>query len=243
MNPVAFEIFGLDIRWYGILISVGILLGAFLAMKRATKEGVNDESITDIILIAIPSAIIGSRIYYVIFNWQYYSENISHIMNFREGGLAFHGGVIAGALSGYLYCRYKKLNFWKMADICAPSIVLGQVIGRWGNYINQEAFGRPTNLPWGILIDGVKVHPTFLYESMANLVVFFFLLWFDRKKSYNGQLFLLYSIFYSIIRFLNEGLRTDSLMLGNFRVAQLISIVIIVFSIIMMKYLEKRKLY
>ena len=242
MDPVAFEIFGLEIRWYGILISLGILLGAILAMKRSTKEGIHEDHITDIMLIAIPSAVIGARAYYVIFNWQYYSQNISHIINFREGGLAIHGGVIAGVLSGYLYCRYKNLSFWKLADICAPSIILGQAVGRWGNYINQEAFGRPTNLPWGILINGVRVHPTFLYESLGNLIVFAFLLWFDRKKHYNGQLFLLYTILYSIIRFFNEGLRTDSLMLGNLRVAQLISIVIIAFSIIMMKYLEKRRM-
>jgi len=141
-----------------------------------------------------------------------------------------------------IFSRLRKQSFWTMVDIAAPSLILGQAIGRWGNYINQEAYGRPTDLPWGIMINGVKVHPTFLYESVWNFCVFIFLLWYSRKKAkVEGEVFLLYLILYSFIRFFVEGLRTDSLMLGNIRVAQLVSIVaIIVASYILYK---KKKQY
>lgn len=228
MNPVAFHLFGLPVRWYGILISIGIVLGAFIAMKRALKEKISDEKILDMLLIVIPSSIIGARIYYVIFNWEYYSGDILRMINIREGGLAIHGGIIAGVIAGYFYCRHHGLSFVKMADICAPSIILGQAIGRWGNYINQEAYGRPTNLPWGIMVNGVKVHPTFLYESIWNFLVFGFLIAYDKRKKFEGELILFYGMLYSIARFFIEALRTDSLMMGPFRVAQLMSIVMII---------------
>ena len=227
MNPVAFEIFGLSIRWYGILISLGMILGAFVAMRRAKKENISEERILDLVLVAIPAAIIGARLYYVIFNWEYYGGDLLRILNTREGGLAIHGGVIAGITAGYFFCKYHKLSFRKLADICAPSIILGQAIGRWGNYINQEAFGRPTNLPWGIVVDGIKVHPTFLYESIWNFAVFFLLLRYDARKKFEGELLVLYGVLYSVGRFFIEGLRTDSLMVGPFRTAQVISILII----------------
>ncbi len=242
MDPVAFEIFGLSIRWYGILISLGILLGTFLAMKRAKNEGIHEDRIIDLLLFAIPAAVIGARAYYVIFNWDYYSGSFSRMINIREGGLAIHGGIIAAVIVGYFYCRYKNIKFWKMADICAPSIVLGQAIGRWGNFINQEAYGRPTDLPWGIVIDGVKVHPAFLYESIWNFGVFLFLLWYDRRKKFEGELFLLYAILYSIIRFFVEGLRIDSLMLGSFRVAQLISILIAMIGVFLIRFFRKTRI-
>lgn len=228
MNPVAFDIFGLPIRWYGILISLGILLGTVIAMKRAKKEGINEDRILDLLLYAIPAAVLGARAYYVFFNWDYYSGSFSKIINIREGGLAIHGGVLAAVMVGYFFCKYKNISFWKMADICAPSIILGQAIGRWGNFINQEAHGGPTDLPWGIVVDGVKVHPTFLYESIGNFLIFIFLIWYDKKKKFDGEVFLLYFILYSVIRFFIEGLRTDSLMMGDFRVAQLISLLFIV---------------
>ncbi len=228
MNPVAFEIFGMPIRWYGILISIGILLGTIIAMKRAKKEGIDGDKILDLLLFAVPAAVLGARAYYVIFNWEYYSGDFSKMINVREGGLAIHGAILAAALVAYFYCKYNNLGFWKIADICAPSIILGQAIGRWGNFINQEAHGGPTDLPWGIMVNGVKVHPTFLYESLWNFFVFGFLLWYDKRKKFNGELFLIYAIMYSFIRYFVEGLRTDSLMLGEFRVAQLISILIII---------------
>ncbi|MFZ5965859.1 MAG: prolipoprotein diacylglyceryl transferase [Bacillota bacterium] len=237
MNPVAFEIFGVSIRWYGIFISLGMILGVILASYRAKKENINEEKILDMSLFAIPAAIIGARLYYVIFNWEYYAGDFMRIINTREGGLAIHGGVIAGVFVGYLFCRYHRISFWKLADICAPSIILGQAIGRWGNYINQEAHGGPTDLPWGIMVDGVKVHPTFLYESIWNLFVFAFLLWYDKRKKFQGELLLLYAVGYSLGRFFIEGLRTDSLMIGPLRVAQVISIIFILLamSIIVIK--------
>ncbi|KAB3533204.1 prolipoprotein diacylglyceryl transferase [Alkaliphilus serpentinus] len=227
MDPIAFRIFGLEIGWYGIIIATGMLLGVIVATIRAKKEGLHEDTVIDLALFAVPAALLGARLYYVIFNWGYYSKNLQDIYKFRQGGLAIHGGVIAGVIVGYFYCRYKKIGFWKLADICAPSIILGQAIGRWGNYVNQEAHGGPTNLPWGIEVNGEMVHPTFLYESLWNFGVFFFLLYFTKKKKYNGQIFVLYIILYSIARFLIEGLRTDSLMIGPFRTAQLISVVLI----------------
>lgn len=240
MDPVAFRIFGVEVAWYGILISLGILFGIVVATYRAKKEGLYSEVITDLALITVPAAIIGARAYYVIFSWDFYKQNPGEIFNIRHGGLAIHGAIIAGVLAGYLFCRYKKIGFWTLADICAPSIILGQAIGRWGNFVNQEAHGGPTNLPWGIEIDGVKVHPAFLYESLWNFGVFVFLLYYSGKKKYEGQIFILYLILYSVARYFIEGLRTDSLMLGPFRVAQLISIISIIGAIIAGLIIKKR---
>lgn len=240
MNPIAFKIFGIEIAWYGILISTGIFLGILIATMRAKKENLNEDIILDLALVAVPLAVIGARIYYVIFKWDYYGKNLSHIIRIREGGLAIHGAIIAGVLAGYLFCRYKSISFWKMADICAPSLILGQAIGRWGNYFNQEAYGRPTNLPWAIEIDGVMVHPTFLYESLWNLGVFIFLMLYTKKKKFEGQIFLYYLILYSVGRFFIEGLRTDSLMFGPFRIARLISVASIIGGLILMKILNKK---
>lgn len=234
MNPIAFEIFGLSIRWYGILISTGIMVGIFLAYNEAKRLGKNPENIIDLALWCVPAAVIGARIYYVVFEWDQYNGDFMRMINIREGGLAIHGALIAAVLTGYIFTRVKKMNFWESADIVAPSIIMGQAIGRWGNFINGEAHGGPTDLPWGIMVDGMKVHPTFLYESLWDLGVFFILIFYRRKKKVNGELFLLYGILYSLGRFWIEGLRTDSLMFMGMRVAQLISIaIIVVFSIIL----------
>jgi len=232
VNPVAFEIFGISIRWYGILISLGMLIGIFLAYSEAKKQGYNPDDIIDLALWAIPSALIGARLYYVIFQWEYYKGDILRIINTREGGLAIHGGLIGGILAGYLFTRVKKMPFWKTADIVAPSIALGQAIGRWGNFINGEAHGGPTNLPWAIMVDGVKVHPTFLYESLWDFGLFLFLIFYRKKKKFDGEIILLYGIIYSAGRFWIEGLRTDSLMFMGMRVAQLVSVVIIILGLI-----------
>ena len=148
MDPVAFEIFGIKIRWYGIFIATAFFLGTLLASKEAKRRGINEEEIIDLALFAIPAALIGARAYYVIFTWDMYKHNPIEIFNIRGGGLAIHGGVIAGVLVGLIFCKVRKHNFWTFADITAPSIILGQAIGRWGNYTNQEAFGGPTDLPW-----------------------------------------------------------------------------------------------
>ena len=243
MDSVAFTIFGIEVAWYGIMISIGILLGIIIAIIRADREGLKEDIILDLALIAVPMAVIGARLYYVVFKWDYYGQNLGDIIKIREGGLAIHGAIIAGVLTGYFYCIYKRVDFWLLADICAPSMILGQAIGRWGNYFNQEAYGRPTDLPWAIEIDGVMVHPTFLYESLWNFVVFLFLLYYTKKRKYNGKVFLYYLILYSIGRFFIEGLRTDSLMIGPLRIAQVISMAIIVGAFIVIKILNRKRRY
>lgn len=239
MNPVAFKIFGIEIMWYGIFISLGVVIGTILALREAKRLGIEEDTVIDLLLYAIPIALIGARIYYVIFSWDYYGKNLKEIFNFRGGGLAIHGAVIAASIVAIIFARIRKVDFWQIADICAPGLILGQAIGRWGNYVNQEAYGIPTDLPWGIIVDGVKVHPTFLYESIWNFMVFLFLLWYRRNRSkVSGEIFLLYLMLYSVIRFFVEGLRTDSLMLGSIRVAQLVSVIGVLASLY---YLLKRR--
>ncbi|MDF2592466.1 MAG: lgt1 [Clostridia bacterium] len=233
MNPVAFEIFGLSIRWYGILLSTGIMVGILLAYYEAKRLGRNPEYIIDLALWCVPAAVIGARAYYVLLEWDYYNGDIMKMINIREGGLAIHGALIAAVFTGYIFTKIKKLSFWQTADIVAPSIVIGQAIGRWGNFMNGEAHGGPTNLPWGIMVDGIKVHPAFLYESLWNLGVFLILIFYRKKKKADGEVFLLYGILYSLGRFWIEGLRTDSLMFFGLKAAQLISLaIIIVFGVV-----------
>jgi len=241
MDPIAFEIFGIAIRWYGILLSAGILAGILLAYNEAKRLGHDPEYIIDLALWCIPMAVIGARLYYVVFEWSYYKGDILKIINIREGGLAIHGALIAAVFTGYIFTRVKKVSFWETADIVAPGIIIGQAIGRWGNFMNAEAHGGPTNLPWGIIVDGVKVHPTFLYESLWNFAVFIFLIIYRRKKKVDGELFLLYGILYSIGRFWIEGLRTDSLMFMGMRTAQLISVAIIAAFAVLLLYRRKKK--
>ncbi len=241
MNPVAFEIFGISIRWYGILISSGMLLGIYLAYNEAKKQGYNPDDIIDLALWCIPSALIGARLYYVAFEWEHYKGDLLKILNTREGGLAIHGGLIAGILAGYIFTRVKKISFWKTADIIAPCIALGQAIGRWGNYINGEAYGSPTNLPWGIMIDGMKVHPTFLYESLWDFGLFLFLINYRKNKNFNGEIFLLYAVIYSSGRFWIESLRTDSLMFMGMRTAQIVSALLIVIGLALLFIMRRRQ--
>lgn len=226
MDPVAFSIFGIDVAWYGILISMGVLIGAIIAMREAKRIGMDEEILIDFLIWEIPLCLVGARLYYVIFEWDMYKNNPIEALNIRNGGLAIHGAIITAIIVAIVFTRIRKLSFWTIADICAPSLILAQSIGRWGNFVNQEAHGGPTDLPWGIMIDGVKVHPTFLYESIWNFLVFLFLIWYSRnKKKVKGEVFLLYLGLYSFIRLFIEGLRTDSLMLGPIRVAQLMSII------------------
>lgn len=241
MNPVAFEIFGLSIRWYGILIGCGMLIGAYLAMKEARRLGLKDDILLDALIIALPCAIVGARLYYVLFNLNTYSS-IWDALNIRQGGLAIHGGVLAAVGAFWIYAKVKKLDFWKWLDIAAPSIILGQAIGRWGNFINQEAHGGETDLPWGIMVDGVKVHPTFLYESLGNFIIFFILYKMRKTKKFDGQQIAWYMILYSVIRFFIEGMRTDSLYLGPIRVAQLISLLMIVGGVVLLNIRKKHPL-
>jgi len=239
VNPIAFEVFGLKVRWYGILMALGMFLGSMIVLKLAKNKGYKEDDIIDLILVALPSGIIGARLYYVIFSWDYYAGDIMKIINLRGGGLAIHGAVIGGLIGGYIFCKRRQLNFYELADFAAPALILAQSIGRWGNFTNGEAHGGVTDLPWAILVDGQYVHPTFLYESMWNFLIFLFLVFVGRRlKRKHGDLFLMYMGLYSIGRFFIEGLRTDSLMLGPLRVAQVISLVLIAIS---GYYLFKRK--
>jgi len=240
LNSVAFDIFGLTINWYGILLTAGIVAGVFFAYFEAKRIGENTEIILDLALLCVPSAVIGARIYYVLFNLDYYQGDFLRMINIREGGLAIHGAIIMALIVAFIYLSIKKKSFLKFADIVAPAIILGQAIGRWGNFTNGEAHGGPTNLPWGIMVDGVRVHPTFLYESIWNFLIFIFLVWLSRRKKFDGQLILLYAALYSVGRFFIEGMRTDSLMFLGFRAAEIISVIIVIFSVAVYMVLSKK---
>lgn len=241
MDRYAFEIFGIGIAWYGIIIALAMFVGVTLLSKIGKKYGYEENDILDIAMVVLPSAIIGARIYYVIFEWSYYSVHPEMIFAFRQGGLAIHGGVIGGLIGGYIICKIKKLHFSDLADMAAMPLILGQAIGRWGNFVNQEAHGGPTDLPWGIMIEGVKVHPTFLYESIWNILIFFILVMTFKKRRFFGEHFLKYMILYSVGRFFIEGLRTDSLMIGALRTAQVISLLFIAFGVGIIAYARKTK--
>lgn len=243
MNKIAFEIFGLQIAWYGIIIASAMLIGTMILLKVGKKYGYKENDILDLVMVVLPMAIIFARIYYVVFEWSYYSQNPSMILAFREGGLAIHGGIIGGVLGGWIVCKYKKLNFGDLADMVSMPLILGQAIGRWGNFINQEAHGGPTDLPWGIMVDGVKVHPTFLYESIWNLMIFTVLALTFKSRKFYGEHFVKYLILYSVGRFFIEGLRTDSLMLGPLRIAQVFSLVSIVVGIVFIVIARKKGLW
>lgn len=241
INPVAFTMFGIDVKWYGVLIAIGTLLGILIVIKECRRICFNDEIIIDLLLWMIPIGIICARLYYVAFEWDNYAGDIMKIINIRSGGLAIHGGLIGGVLTVLVFCKIRKISFWQIVDIVIPSVSLAQAIGRWGNFVNQEAHGGPTTLPWGILIKGQIVHPTFFYESICDICLFAFLMWYRKNKRKNdGEVFAYYLIFYSIPRFFIEGLRTDSLMFMNMRIAQLISVAMAITGVILLKYLRNK---
>ena len=255
---------GFEIAYYGMIIACGMILGLCIAMWVAKKTNQNPDQYFDVALYAIPIALIGARAYYVIFSWDQYKDNLIHILYFREGGLAIFGGVIAAVITFYVYVKIKKQNFWLMADTACVGLVLGQIIGRWGNFFNREAFGGYTNglfamqLPLNAVrssdvtqemmehlqtIDGVQyiqVHPTFLYENLWNIGVL--LLLFTKHKKFDGEIFLLYLAGYGIGRFWIEGLRTDQLLLPGIKlpVSQVLSAVVAIVSIAVILIQRKR---
>lgn len=243
MDRVAFSIFGLDIMWYGILIACGILMAILVSSKEARRLGYQEGQVTDICLFAIPLGIVGARLYYVVFNWSQYAGDLREIINIRGGGLAIHGGILAGILTVWVFTRIKKLEFFRTADILVLGLPMAQAIGRWGNFINGEAHGGSTNLPWAILVEGQRVHPTFLYESVWDWMIFVYIFMIRKNKKYEGQLLVDYIFLYSLGRFFIEGLRTDSLMLGPIKMAQLISIVGIGMALVARYFLLKKKAY
>ncbi|MBD1223233.1 prolipoprotein diacylglyceryl transferase [Virgibacillus halodenitrificans] len=252
LDRVFLEIGPLPIYWYGVIIATGAFLGLYLATKESDHLGMKKDLIVDFVVFAIPIAILFARIYYVIFEWENYADGPwTDIFAIWEGGIAIHGAVIGGVLTAIVFTRIKKISFWQLADIIAPSLILGQAIGRWGNFMNQEAHGGAISeetynsfhqyLPDFIMnqmcIEGVMYHPTFLYESIWNLIVFAFLLILRRYNPLRGDVFLSYVIAYSVGRFFIEGMRTDSLYaVGDLRQAQLISVIGIVTAIIILVY-------
>lgn len=225
LNPVAFTLGPLTVNWYGIILGAAAIAGLLLAVQEGKRFKISSDFFMDLLLIGAPSAIVGARIYYVAFKWDYYSANPGDIIKIWEGGIAIHGALIGAVIAAFFYVRKKGYSFWRIADICAPSLLLGQAIGRWGNFMNQEAHGGPVSeaflrdtlhLPDFIVnqmyIQGTYYHPTFLYESLWNIAGVALLLLLRRQRFLRaGELFLSYFIWYSIGRFFIEGLRTDSL--------------------------------
>lgn len=245
MNPVAISFGPLEIRWYGILIALAVILGLWLANREVKRKGLSEDIFFNIVIITLPFAFLGARLYYVLFNLDYYMENPGEIFAVWQGGLAIHGGVIFMLLIGFFATRHYNYRFLKLADIVSPPLILGQAIGRWGNFFNQEAYGfvvDPEKVPWAMFIDGAWRHPTFLYESVWNVLIFIFLLFFRRSsKAREGEVFFLYLMLYSLGRFFIEGLRTDSLMMGPLRAAQVISLAMFLTGLIAMVYRRKTR--
>ncbi|MBW4460377.1 MAG: prolipoprotein diacylglyceryl transferase [Nodosilinea sp. WJT8-NPBG4] len=239
-GPIIFQLGPLAIRWYGLLIAIALAIGITLAQRLAQRRGLDPEAVADLSIWLVLGALPAARLYYVAFEWDRYADNPLSALAIWQGGIAIHGAILGGMLAALLFARINRLSFWALADVVAPALVLGQAIGRWGNFFNSEAFGGPTNLPWRVYIPPAQrppgleaveyYHPTFLYESLWNLGVFALVLWLffwglrypERLKT--GTLFLVYFATYSLGRLWIEGLRLDSLMLGPLRMAQVVSL-------------------
>ncbi|MBM7867813.1 prolipoprotein diacylglyceryl transferase [Heliobacterium gestii] len=240
-DPIAFYIGDQPIRWYGILISSALLIGTLLAQRETVRHRIDPDFLYNLILWATPLALLGARAYYVIFNWKYYANDLGEIVAIRHGGLGIFGALIVAFAFSWYYTRKHGVSFWEMADIAAPSLILGQAIGRWGNFFNQEAYGYPTDVPWAMMIDGEMRHPTFLYESIWDIVGFLLLLVLRRRPwMRRGEVFLFYLAYYSLGRFWIEGLRMDSEMVGDFRLPQLLSLAWMAFAVAAYYYRRKR---
>ena len=260
------SIFGFSIAYYGIVIVTGMMIAIWIAQREAKRTGQNPEQYLDLAMIGIAAGILGARIYYVIFAWDYYKDDRLSIFNIRQGGLAIYGGIIGACIAVVIYSRKKKQNFSLLMDTASMSIVFGQIMGRWGNFFNREAFGDYTNnlfamqLPvsavraneitqkmWDhvVTVNGVEyiqVHPTFLYESLWNVGVLLFLFWFRKRKKFNGEVFLMYLIGYGLGRIWIEGLRTDQLLLPvvGLPVSQLLSGCLVVGCTILVVWKRKK---
>jgi phosphatidylglycerol---prolipoprotein diacylglyceryl transferase len=239
------------LKWYGLLIATAVLIGVNLSMRLAKSRQIDPESIADLSIWLVLGAIPCARLYYVAFEWQTYSRHPEQIIKIWEGGIAIYGAIIGGSIAAIIFAKFKQISFWQLADIVAPSLALGQAIGRWGNFFNSEAYGSRTDLPWKLYIPAERdyFHPTFLYESLWNLLVFGILMWLfiDNTRHHRlktGSLFLVYLIAYGIGRFGIEGLRTDSLMLGSLRISQVVSLVNIAIGTLglLWLYIRQRKL-
>ncbi len=252
-GPTLIELGPLTIRWYGLLIASAVLIGVSLSQYLAKRRKVNPDLLGDLAIWLVLAAIPSARLYYVLFEWEQYAQRPDQIIAIWNGGIAIHGAILGGTLATIIFARIQKISVWQLADLVVPSLILGQAIGRWGNFFNSEAFGRPTNLPWKLYIPPQQrpsgftnveyFHPTFLYESLWNLMVFGLLmtLFFrDLKRKPRlkvGTLALVYMVAYSSGRVWIEGLRTDSLMVGPLRMAQIVSLSAIALGLIGLAWL------
>lgn len=251
ISPIAFSIGSYHIYWYGIIIASGLLLAVGYAMKTAPRYNVNASKLINCVLVGIITGIIGARLYFCFFQWDYYSKNPVEILHINNGGLAIYGGIIGSMIGGLIIVKIQKMKVMPVLDIAMISFLIGQGIGRWGNFMNQEAFGTPTDLPWGMMSEGtnmVAVHPCFLYESIWCLLGFVLLHFYGKyKQKYAGQIFYMYLVWYGFERMIVEGLRTDSLYLPfspfgfDIRVSQLLSLLIFLVGIILLILNRKKE--
>jgi len=265
IDPVAFKLFGIEVYWYGILIITGVFAGLLLARYRAKKDGQDPEIYSDFLIYGLLAAILGARIYYVAFTWSDYKDNLWSIFAFREGGLAIYGGVIGGVIALVTYARIKHLSFARMADVAAPCMALGQVVGRMGNFMNMEAFGGTTNslfamglksseakIPSSMIsyiapISGYEgnyllVQPTFAYEAVWNIGLIIFIMIYTKHKKFQGEIVAIYLLGYGLGRSWIEGLRTDQLLFGNTTIAvsQILSVILVIGSLFYIIYMRQR---
>ena len=251
MNPVALQLGPISIRWYAICIVSGLILAVYLSMKEAPRKKIDPDDIIDFILIAFPLAIVGARLYYVIFEWGYYSQHLGEIFAIWNGGIAIYGGLLTGALVLYLFSRRRLIEPIDFLDIAAPSVMIAQSIGRWGNFFNQEAYGAavkslnylPSFIRDQMYIDGSYRQPTFLYESIWNLLGFLLILILRRKPQFlrQGEITAFYLIWYGFGRMIIEGMRTDSLMFAGLRVSQWLSMILILVGLAIILYQRRKK--
>lgn len=251
MNPVALQLGPISIRWYAICIVSGLILAVYLSMKEAPRKKIDPDAIIDFILIAFPLAIVGARLYYVIFEWGYYSQHLGEIFAIWNGGIAIYGGLLTGALVLYLFSRRRLIEPIDFLDIAAPSVMIAQSIGRWGNFFNQEAYGAavkslnylPSFIRDQMYIDGSYRQPTFLYESGWNLLGFLLILILRRKPQFlrQGEVTAFYLIWYGFGRMIIEGMRTDSLMFAGLRVSQWLSMILILVGLAIILYQRRKK--
>ena len=230
ISRTAFTVGGINIYWYGIILACGMIAGLLYAFREVKKQDIKQDDALNMFLIAVPVAIICARLYYVIFSFDMYRDNLLEIFDIRGGGIAVYGSFIGAALVVFFYCRAKKISLGKVLDILAVGFLIGQAIGRWGNFVNGEAYGGPTALPWAMSITAEggshvdMVHPTFLYESLWDALGVALLLLFKKHKKFDGEVFCLYILWYGAGRFWIEGLRTDSLYLGSVRISQIVAL-------------------
>jgi phosphatidylglycerol---prolipoprotein diacylglyceryl transferase len=258
LSRIIFKIFGMPIYWYGLLIAFAIILCMLLAMRQAPKYSLKSEDIMDTFIAIIPLMIVFARLYYIAFEWEYYVEDWKMIFDTRQGGLGFYGGVIGGALAIWLVTKIKKIKVSALLDFLVVYVPLGQAIGRWGNFFNQEAFGNNTTLPWGMYSNQTEaylkaiggfdpsapVHPTFFYEFLGNMIIFAILYRLRRNNKTPYAITMWYLLLYGFLRFFVEGIRTDPLLIGDtgIRISQLLSALMVIGSIIFLVLFRQRRL-